>query len=156
MKQLFNEAPLPESVIEALTKLGVNEPTDIQAKMIPEALSGQDIVARSQTGTGKTLAFLLPLLSKISKDKKGLQALIVAPTQELAMQIVEVTRILTPGTGLKVGAFIGGANINRQLDKLKKEKPQIAIGTPGRLLELIERKKLKVHEVEIVAIDEAD
>ncbi|KMK77690.1 DEAD/DEAH box helicase [Alkalihalobacillus pseudalcaliphilus] len=156
MTDILKSNVLSEGILAALKEMGIEQLTEIQQKMIPEALEGQDIVARSQTGTGKTLAFLLPLLSKIQSEKKGLQALVVAPTQELAMQIVDVTRTLTAGTGIKLGAFIGGANINRQLDKLKKEKPQIAIGTPGRILELIDRKKLKVHEVEIVAIDEAD
>ncbi|WP_088103946.1 DEAD/DEAH box helicase [Halalkalibacter urbisdiaboli] len=156
MSKLFSTEYLPDYLIKALQQQSITEPTDIQQKMIPEALEGQDIIARSQTGTGKTLAFLLPTLKKIDPAKKGLQALILAPTQELAMQIVEVAKTLTQEQAVEVGSFIGGANIKRQLEKLKKQKPQLAVGTPGRILELVEMKKLKLHEVDVVAVDEAD
>ncbi|MFC0559534.1 DEAD/DEAH box helicase [Halalkalibacter alkalisediminis] len=156
MSETFSFNVLPSFLKEALTEQGVSEPTDIQAKMIPEALQGQSLIARSQTGTGKTLAFLLPALAKIEKDKKGLQVVVLAPTQELAMQVVEVAKSLTKNEPIEVGSYIGGANIKRQVEKLKKQKPQLAIGTPGRLLELIEMKKLKLHEVQVVAVDEAD
>ncbi|MCM3762543.1 DEAD/DEAH box helicase [Alkalihalobacillus oceani] len=147
---------LPDYLQQSLAKQGITEPTDIQQKMLPEALAGQSLIARSQTGTGKTLAFLLPMLANIDAAQKGLQAVVLAPTQELAMQIVEVAKELTADYPLQIGSFIGGANIKRQVERLKKQKPQIAVGTPGRLLELIEMKKLKVHEVKVVAIDEAD
>ncbi|WP_227937497.1 DEAD/DEAH box helicase [Alkalihalobacillus deserti] len=156
MSETFSFDVLPNFLKEALTEQGISEPTDIQAKMIPEALEGQSLIARSQTGTGKTLAFLLPALAKIEKDKKGLQVVVLAPTQELAMQVVEVAKSLTKHDPVEIGSYIGGANIKRQLEKLKKQKPQLAIGTPGRLLELIELKKLKLHEVKIVTVDEAD
>ncbi|WP_100405279.1 DEAD/DEAH box helicase [Bacillus solitudinis] len=156
MSTLFSTENLPSYLVEALQKQQITDPTDIQTKMIPEALTGQDIIARSQTGTGKTLAFLLPALAKVDATNKGLQAMILAPTQELAMQIVEVAKRLTEGQPIEIGSFIGGANVKRQLEKLKKQKPQVAIGTPGRLLELIELKKLKIHEVSVVAVDEAD
>ncbi|KYG33509.1 DEAD/DEAH box helicase [Alkalihalobacillus trypoxylicola] len=156
MKTFFQEMPLAESIWTQLEKMDIEEPTDIQKQMIPEAMSGQDIVARSQTGTGKTLAFLLPILSKVNSEKKGLQAIIIAPSQELAMQIMDVLKKLTENYPIKHASLIGGANVKRQLERLKKEKPQIAVGTPGRILELLQLKKLKVHEVEIVAVDEAD
>ncbi|MFC0469583.1 DEAD/DEAH box helicase [Halalkalibacter kiskunsagensis] len=156
MSDTFTFDRLPSYLAEALTEQGVHQPTDIQSKMIPEALEGQNLIARSQTGTGKTLAFLLPALAKIEKEKKNLQVVVLAPTQELAMQVVEVARSLTKHEAIEIGAFIGGANIKRQVEKLKKQKPQLAIGTPGRLLELIDMKKLKLHEVKVVAVDEAD
>lgn len=156
MSETFSFTDLPAFLTNALTEQGLCEPTDIQTKMIPEALAGQSLIARSQTGTGKTLAFLLPALAKIEQDKKGLQAIVLAPTQELAMQVVDVAKNLTKNHPIEIGAFIGGANIKRQVERLKKQKPQLAIGTPGRLLELIEMKKLKIHEVQVVAIDEAD
>lgn len=156
MSETFSFNDLPDFLVRVLAEQGLAEPTDIQAKMIPEALTGQSLIARSQTGTGKTLAFLLPALAKIDQNKKGLQAIFLAPTQELAMQVVEVAKHLTKDTPIEIGAFIGGANIKRQVERLKKQKPQLAIGTPGRLLELIEMKKLKIHEVQLVAVDEAD
>ncbi|GAE28365.1 ATP-dependent RNA helicase YfmL [Halalkalibacter wakoensis JCM 9140] len=152
----FSFQTLPQFLAEALKNQGVTEPTDIQNKMIPEALEGQSLIARSQTGTGKTLAFLLPALAKIDLQTKGLQVVVLAPTQELAMQVYEVAQSLTKAEPIEIGSFIGGANIHRQVEKLKKKKPQLAIGTPGRLLELIEMKKLKLHEVKVVAVDEAD
>ncbi|WP_100373876.1 DEAD/DEAH box helicase [Bacillus sp. FJAT-45037] len=156
MIETFQIDGIPSHYQQVLEDMGVTKPTDIQAKMIPEALAGQSIIARSQTGTGKTLAFLLPILSKISENEKGLQALILAPTQELAMQIVEVARKLTENNPIEIGSFIGGANVKRQLERLKKKKPQLAVGTPGRVLELIEMKKLKLNELKVVAVDEAD
>ncbi len=156
MKPMFNMPQIPDELRRALETMEIVEPTDIQAKVIPEALAGQDIVARSQTGTGKTLAYLLPTLALMKPDEKGLQALVLAPTQELAMQIVEVAKALTADSGLRVDAFIGGANIKRQIERLKKQKPQLVIGTPGRVLELVEQKKLKLHQVRTVVGDEAD
>ncbi|ARK31885.1 DEAD/DEAH box helicase [Halalkalibacter krulwichiae] len=152
----FSFDALPTFLKDALREQGIQEPTDIQSKMIPEALEGQSLIARSQTGTGKTLAYLLPALTKIDVAKKGLQVIVLAPTQELAMQVVDVAKSLTEKEPIIIGSYIGGANIKRQVEKLKKQKPQLAIGTPGRLLELIEMKKLKLHEVQVVAVDEAD
>ncbi|WP_078555622.1 DEAD/DEAH box helicase [Bacillus alkalicellulosilyticus] len=156
MENSFTAFQLAPFLLEALHKKGIEIPTDIQNKVIPEMLEGQNVLARSQTGTGKTLAFLLPILSKLDSSNKDLQALILSPTHELAMQTYEVVKELTAGTGILSDAFIGSANINRQLDKLKKQKPQIVVGTPGRVLELVERKKLKMHQVKFVAVDEAD
>ncbi|MDQ0206566.1 DEAD/DEAH box helicase [Alkalicoccobacillus murimartini] len=156
MSNLFQSDQLPAFIQESLVAMNITEPTDIQQKMIPEALEGQSIIARSQTGTGKTLAYLLPILSRVDASKKGLQAVILAPTQELGMQILDVAKKLSAEEPLEIAAFIGGANINRQLEKLKKQKPHIAVGTPGRILELIELKKLKLKDVICVTVDEAD
>ncbi|MCK0472696.1 DEAD/DEAH box helicase [Halalkalibacter sp. APA_J-10(15)] len=152
----FTFEQLNESFVSVLKELHITEPTDIQKKMIPEALEGQSIIARSQTGTGKTLAYLLPALNKIDKQVQRLQVLILTPTQELAMQVVDVAKKITEKDPVHIGAFIGGANIKRQVEKLKKQKPQLAVGTPGRLLDLIQMKKLKVADLQVVVIDEAD
>lgn len=155
MDRPFTFNMLPSFIVEKLHEKNIVEPTHIQKEMIPLALQGENVVGRSKTGTGKTLAFLLPALSKINMQNNNIQVLILAPTQELAMQLVHVTREYIDES-MKVGAFIGGANMKRQLERLRKEKPQIAIGTPGRVLQLIETRKLKIHDVQIVIIDEGD
>ena len=127
----------------------------VQDEMIPAMLEGKDIVAESPTGSGKTLAYVLPILNKVDGSKKQTQALIVAPSQELAMQIVEVIREWTAGTEITVQQLIGGANSARQIEKLKK-KPTIVVGTPGRLNELTRANKLKLKEVQTVVLDECD
>lgn len=127
----------------------------VQDEMIPAMLEGKDIVAESPTGSGKTLAYVLPILNKVDGSKKQTQALIVAPSQELAMQIVEVIREWTAGTDITVQQLIGGANSARQIEKLKK-KPTIVVGTPGRLNELARANKLKLKEIQIVVLDECD
>lgn len=127
----------------------------IQDEMIPAMVEGKDIVAESPTGSGKTLAYTLPILNKVDGSKKQTQALIVAPSQELAMQIVEVIREWTVGTDITVQQLIGGANSARQIEKLKK-KPTIVVGTPGRLNELANQGKLKLKDIETVVLDECD
>lgn len=127
----------------------------VQEEMIPAFLEGKDIVAESPTGSGKTLAYVLPILNKVDGSKKQTQALIVAPSQELSMQIVEVIREWIVGTDITVQQLIGGANPQRQIEKLKK-KPTIVVGTPGRLNELVRANKLKLKEIEIIVLDECD
>lgn len=127
----------------------------VQDEMIPAFLEGKDIVAESPTGSGKTLAYVLPILNKVDPTKKRIQALIVAPSQELSMQIVEVIREWTAGTDISVQQLIGGANMARQIEKLKK-KPTIVVGTPGRLNELVRNNKLKLKEIEMIVLDECD
>lgn len=127
----------------------------VQDEMIPAMLEGKDVVAESPTGSGKTLAYVLPILNKVDGSKKQTQALIVAPSQELAMQIVEVIRDWTAGTNITVQQLIGGANSARQIEKLKK-KPTIVVGTPGRLNELARANKLKLKEIQTVVLDECD
>lgn len=136
-------------------KSGFGQLTPIQTKAIPVIVEGKDIMAESPTGTGKTLAYLLPLLEKIDPEKKSPQALILASSRELVMQINEEIRIWSEGSGITGAAFIGGANVKRQLDKLKK-RPQVIAGTPGRIYELIAQKKLKMHEVKTIVLDEGD
>ncbi|QFT87821.1 DEAD-box ATP-dependent RNA helicase CshB [Bacillus sp. THAF10] len=130
-------------------------PTPIQEQAIPEILDGKDLLAESPTGTGKTLAYLLPIIERIDLNKQHPQAVIVAPSKELAMQILSEIQKWTEGSAVIGASFIGGANVKRQIDKLKK-RPHILVGTPGRLLELIQMKKIKMHEVATIVMDEAD
>jgi superfamily II DNA/RNA helicase len=134
---------------------GFEKPTSIQEKTIEPLLEGKDIIFESPTGTGKTVAYVLPMLNNIDETSKSMQAIFIAPTKELAMQIFEEIQKWTKDSDLSVASFIGGANIKRQLDKLKK-RPQIAVGTIDRMKELIEMKKLKMHEVKSITVDEVD
>ncbi len=137
------------------TKWKFKQPMPIQTKMIPAMLEGKDVVAESPTGTGKTLAYALPLIQMVDGDAPKIQALIITPSQELSMQIVNVIRELVEGTSVTVTQLIGGANMQRQIEKLKK-KPTIVVGTPGRLNELVKDKKLKMYDIHHVVIDEGD
>ncbi|UQD51150.1 ATP-dependent helicase [Bacillus methanolicus] len=140
---------------EAWNKSGFENLTSIQKQTIPLILQGKDVVAESPTGTGKTLSYLLPLLHKIDQSKKSVQVVILAPSQELVMQILGEFQKWSEGSGIRGASFIGGANLKRQLEKLKKN-PHVVIGTPGRTFELIKQKKLKMHEVKTVVLDEGD
>lgn len=136
-------------------KSGFDSPTPIQEKAIPLIIEGKDLICESPTGTGKTLAYLLPLIQQINKEQKATQAIIVAPSRELVMQIYDEVQKWIEKSGITTASFIGGANIKRQVEKLKKH-PQIVVGTPGRINELIKMKKLKMHHVQLVVVDEAD
>ncbi len=152
----FKETGINTDLVKALETQSITEPTDIQIKAIPELLKGIDVIGCSETGTGKTLAYLLPLLMRIDQQKISNQAIILAPTHELAIQIFrEIEKLVTAG-GLKITSAqcIGGANINRQMDKLKK-KPHIIVGSAGRILELITAKKIN-PDIGTLIIDEAD
>lgn len=140
---------------EKWKKTGFESIMPIQEQMIPEMMAGKDILAQSPTGSGKTLAYVLPILQQVDPAKASTQAMIIAPSQELSMQIVNVLRDWTEGTDVTVTQLIGGANMQRQLEKLKK-KPTIVVGTPGRMNELVKNKKLKMHEIRILVLDEGD
>lgn len=134
---------------------GYAAPTAIQEKAIPAIIEGKDVICESPTGTGKTLSYLLPALQKLDETKNGIQIVILAPSRELVMQIFDEVKKWTKGTNIVSASFIGGANIKKQVEKLK-ERPQIVIGTTGRIVELIKMKKMKMHEVTTVIVDEAD
>ena len=140
---------------EAWQKSGFQEPTSIQDSAIPLILEGKDVIAESPTGTGKTLAYLLPLLHKIDLNSPSLQAVVLASSQELVMQVYQEFQKWSEGSGIRGTSIIGGANLKRQLEKLKK-RPQVIFATPGRLLELIKQKKVKMHEVKMIVLDEGD
>ncbi|MEH7116650.1 DEAD/DEAH box helicase [Neobacillus vireti] len=140
---------------EAWQKSGFQEPTSIQDSAIPLILEGKDVIAESPTGTGKTLAYLLPLLHKVDHNSPSLQAVVLASSQELVMQVYQEFQKWSEGSGIRGTSIIGGANLKRQLEKLKK-RPQVIFATPGRLLELIKQKKVKMHEVKMIVLDEGD
>lgn len=134
---------------------GFREPTDVQKSTAGLILDGRDVIAESPTGTGKTLAYILPVLEKLDAAQKNVQAVILAPSRELVMQIFDVIVEWKKGSDIRAASFIGGANIKKQQEKLKKH-PHIIAGTPGRVLELIKMKKLKMHEVKTIVLDETD
>ncbi|WP_019532906.1 DEAD/DEAH box helicase [Paenibacillus ginsengihumi] len=141
--------------VARLKELGMETPTPVQAEAIPVILEGKDTVVQSQTGSGKTLAYALPLLQAADPAQKHVQAMVLAPTRELGMQIVRTFQSLTDGTGIRVQQLIGGASIQRQIEALKK-KPHIVVGTPGRILELLKLRKLSLHGVRQLVVDEVD
>ncbi|MFF2910472.1 DEAD/DEAH box helicase [Paenibacillus sp. NPDC057934] len=151
----FAEFGLEPKVLQAITELGFEEATPIQAQSIPLALTGSDLIGQAQTGTGKTAAFGIPLISKISREDEKILALVMTPTRELAIQVAEEIGKLTRFKGLRSLAIYGGQDIGRQIRGLKK-KPQIIIGTPGRLLDHINRKTIRLDDVQTVVLDEAD
>ncbi len=157
MSEKFLKLGLSEALAEAVEKMGFTEPMPIQEQAIPEALTGANIVGQSATGSGKTLAYLLPALAQIKPESPALQALVLAPTYELAMQISQQLQQVIQNSGLPIRsmALIGGANIARQIDNLKK-KPQIVVGSAGRILELQKKGKLKLQQVKVLVLDEFD
>jgi len=157
MSTAFEQLGLSQPLAAGVGKEGIVTPTDIQTKVIPAALAGKDIVGQSATGTGKTLAYLLPLFQRIEPAKGEVQGLILAPTHELAIQIQRQIERLATNAGVAIASapLIGGANINRQIDKLK-ERPQIVVGSSGRILELIQKKKINPQTIRTVVLDEAD
>ncbi len=154
-KASFAAIGIQEDFVVRLSEFGIQDPSPVQEETIPLLLEGRDVLAASQTGTGKTLAYLLPLLQGINPEQKVVQKLVLAPTQELAMQILREAERYGAHRGIRAMGLIGGAAIKRQIDKLR-EHPQLVVGTPGRIRELIGLRKLKMHEVTTIVIDEAD
>lgn len=138
-----------------LKQNGIIEPTPIQIQTIPELLKEKDVIAQAQTGTGKTLAFLLPIMKKIDVNQSNVQALIITPTRELAIQITTEAQKLTADKGIKILAAYGGQDVDRQIKKLKGNI-HIVIGTPGRLLDHIRRKTVDFRRLKMLVLDEAD
>ncbi|WP_274652184.1 DEAD/DEAH box helicase [Paenibacillus humicola] len=151
----FAEFGLEPKVLQAITELGFEESTPIQSKSIPIALTGSDLIGQAQTGTGKTAAFGIPLINKIPVTEDRIIALIMTPTRELAIQVSEEIGKLSRYKGIRSLPIYGGQEIGRQIRALKK-RPQIIIGTPGRLLDHINRKTIKLDDVQTVVLDEAD
>ena len=157
MSEKFLKLGLGEDLVQAMDKMNFIDPTPIQEQAIPKALIGENIVGQSATGTGKTLAYLLPLVQKIDVNSSAVQAIVLAPTYELAMQINQHLQKLLEMSALPVRnlALIGGANVARQIEKLKK-KPQIIVGSAGRIIELQKKGKLKLQQVKMLVLDEFD
>lgn len=139
---------------DTLNKMNIIIPTEVQIAAIPAISTGKNLIVQSPTGSGKTLAYLLPLIAKIDLQNKDLEVLILAPSRELAVQVVNVIRQLA-GDKFKTASFIGGASQIRQLEVLK-DKPKLAVGTPGRVLELLKKRKINAQAVRTIVIDEAD
>lgn len=152
----FSDLGLDNQLLEAVKRTGFEEPTPIQAKTIPLVLSGIDVIGQAQTGTGKTAAFGLPLLQKIDYSRREIQALVISPTRELAIQTQEEIFKLGKEKLAKVQAVFGGANIVRQIKQLKNYPPHILVGTPGRLLDHLQRGTVNLSKVETLVLDEAD
>src|SRR5216683_1332587 len=155
-KSGFHDLSLSPSILAALERAAYFEPTPIQAAFIPEALTGRDVMGQAQTGTGKTAAFLLPFMNSWrDKNEPGPQALVLAPTRELVVQVSEEARMISPSKHLRSVPIYGGQRVRTQLDELKKGC-NIAIGTPGRMLDHLSRGTLMLDRVRYVVLDEAD
>lgn len=152
----FDEMELNPAILRAVEEMGFEEMTPIQTAAIPVVLEGKDIIGQAQTGTGKTAAFGIPLLQRVNPEDKALQALVLCPTRELAIQVAEEIRKLAKFMhGVKVLPIYGGQDINRQIRSLKGGV-QIIIGTPGRVMDHMRRHTLKMDNVQVVTLDEAD
>ena len=150
----FEELGVSREVVESLSKMNFQSPTGIQTETIPYVFSGIDILAQAQTGSGKTGAFGIPIVD-IVKRSEDLQSLVLAPTRELAQQVGEQLRLMARAKGLKVSIIFGGTSIERQIQDLKK-RPQIVVGTPGRVIDHINRRTLKLDKLTHLVLDEAD
>lgn len=157
MEKSFENLKINEKIISGLNAMGIKEPTEIQEKIIPLALEKTNLIGQSETGTGKTLAYLLPIIENIDINKKEMQCIILAPTHELAIQINNTINEVKKASGLEITStpLIGSANIKRQIDNLKA-KPHILVGSAGRILELIRKKKVSAHTIKTIVIDEVD
>jgi ATP-dependent RNA helicase DeaD len=154
---LFTELNLKSSSLEAIKFMGFESPTEIQEKSIPILIEKNiDFIGQAQTGTGKTAAFTLPLLEKLDLDSRYIQAVVIAPTRELANQIcVEIDK-LSKFEPVRTLAVYGGVPISGQLRKLKQDRPQVIVGTPGRLLDVMGRGAFDLQKCKYVILDEAD
>lgn len=139
----------------AIAKLGFTEPTPIQKEMIPLILKGKSAIGQAHTGTGKTHSFLLPIVQRINEEKQEVQAVITSPTRELAQQIFDALNQLIEETNIQAKLLIGGTDKQRTIEKLKIQ-PQIVVGTPGRIRDLVDENALLVHTASMLVVDEAD
>ena len=157
MKKLakFEELNLSSTTLKSLKKIGFEETTPIQEQTIPLSLEGHDIIGQAQTGTGKTAAFGIPLIEKINVKDKFIQSLVIAPTRELAIQVSEELYKIGYDKHVQILAVYGGQDISRQIRALKK-KPAVIVGTPGRILDHINRGTIKLNNIHTVVLDEAD
>jgi ATP-dependent RNA helicase RhlE len=153
----FSRFQLTPPLLQAINSLGYAEPTPIQALAIPEALKGRDIRACAQTGTGKTCAFVIPIVEHLicNPPTQKPTALILTPTRELAAQIIAVTHSLVKGSRIRTALVLGGVNINQQIRDLRSPV-DIVVATPGRLLDLLSRNSLTLRHIKTLVLDEAD
>lgn len=148
---------LGSEILEALQRMKLVSPTSAQEEIIPALLSGQDVVAQAATGSGKTIAYLIPAWKKLrAENAKELQVVVITPTRELAYQVhVVAEELLKEQQVFRAAVLAGGADVKRQIERLKQH-PQLVVGTPGRILELIKLKKLTLHHVKLFIVDEID
>ena len=151
----FKELGINDNTIKTLKKMGITNPTPIQEQSIGLIKSGKDVIAEAQTGTGKTLAFLLPIFENLSSEGNHIQALIISPTRELAIQITKEAEKLSENTDINLLAMYGGKDIGAQLKKLKRNI-HLVIATPGRLLDHIDRETVDLSKLKVLVLDEAD
>ena len=151
----FNSLGLSEERVQHLEKSGFETPTAIQAQAIPHLLAGRDMVGLAQTGTGKTAAFALPMLERIDLNSNAVQALVLTPTRELAVQVFQAIRSFSEDKRLQVLPIYGGQSIDIQMRRLHRGV-QVVVGTPGRVLDLLKRGDLKLNKVSFLVLDEAD
>ena len=152
----FADLGLSEAMLKALEKKGYGYPTTIQAEAIPHFMQWKDVIAKAPTGTGKTFAFGIPMIEHIDAENDAVQALVLAPTRELAIQIGDELRgLLTYYNGIRVAVLYGGAGIGGQIKQLER-KPQIVVATPGRLMDHYNRKTIRLDKIQTVVLDEAD
>ena len=154
----FKQFQFNDFILEALADKGFEQPTEVQEKLIPIIKKGKSVVGQSQTGSGKTHTFLLPLMDKVSPQLDEVQIVVTAPSRELANQIyqaaAQIAKFSQPE--IRVSNFVGGTDKQRQIAKLKGQQPHIVIGTPGRILDLMNEQALKVHTAFAFVVDEAD
>lgn len=151
----FNEFDLQPQLLQAIADIGYTEPTSIQSNVIPAMLAGQDVIGQSQTGSGKTAAFSLPILQNLQNRQRHVQSLVVTPTRELAIQVANAMYNYGRQSGVRVLAVYGGQPYERQIRRLRKGV-DVVVGTPGRLLDLIRKSVLALDRVTTVVLDEAD
>ena len=155
-QKLFSELGLSDPVLQAIGRLGYEKAAPIQAEAIPLILAGNDVVGQSQTGSGKTAAFAIPAVEFVDRKNRAVQALILCPTRELAVQVSEeIYKLSALKRGIHSVPIYGGQSYDRQIRALK-QGVQIVIGTPGRILDHLERGTLKLDTVRMVILDEAD
>ncbi|HEY9749071.1 MAG TPA: DEAD/DEAH box helicase, partial [Allocoleopsis sp.] len=151
----FQSLGLSETRVQHLEKIGFTTPSAIQAQAIPHLLAGRDVVGQAQTGTGKTAAFSLPILERIDVQNLAVQALILTPTRELALQVCQAIRGFNEDRRLHILSIYGGQAIDRQIMRLR-QGVQVVVGTPGRVLDLLDRGDLKLDKLNWLVLDEAD
>ena len=153
---LYSELQCSEAIHKAVERMGFAEMTEVQEKTIPVMLAGRDVIAKAPTGTGKTMAFGIPIIERIDPDSEDVQAVILAPTRELAMQITdEMRQIAVCHEGVRLVCLYGGQPIGKQINALKR-RPQIVVATPGRLSDHMKRRTVTLGQVQTVVLDEAD
>jgi ATP-dependent RNA helicase DeaD len=156
LKMEFSFSQLDERIQRSLEEMGFVEPTPIQKEAIPIALEGHDLVGQAQTGTGKTAAFGIPIVSGINPRERGVKAIVLTPTRELAIQVAHELSLIGKNKGISAYPIYGGVSIERQVNTLKRGRHQIVVGTPGRVKDLINRGVLRLDKVRYAVLDEAD